>query len=505
MRDFTYYLDKFGEVGKTQEVLHSIVYTEGLPTAKPHELILFETGQVGQVLALTKKFVEVLVFTGESVRINTRVVKTGEFLELPVGREYLGRTIDALGNTLYEDMKFTPPIETRPIEVTPSGIMTRKRINKSLETGVALVDMMLPLGLGQRELVIGDRKTGKTNFLAKTIITQARKGTICIYAAIGKKVMDVKKIEETFAENHVKDNIILMVSGSNDPTGMIYLTPYSAMSLAEYFRDEGHDVLLILDDLTTHARAYREISLLGRKFPGRNSYPGDIFYVHAKLLERGGNFVHKTKGEVSITCLPVAETTQGDLVGYIQTNIMSMTDGHLFFDNDLFGKGRRPAINAFISVTRVGRQTQNQLQREVNRELTSFLTLYEKMQSFVHFGAEINETIKHTLDTGDKITEFFNQPSNLILAANLQMFLFNMLWAGFWQSKTIDQMRQDMHNIITNYDSDTTIKAQIDTLITTSTSFNGLLGMVQKNAATYAQFTHDKQQPVAAQQSYAQR
>src|SRR5581483_5765076 len=353
MKDFLTYLKETEEVGYISQVINFLIEIEGLPSARLNELVVFETGEIGRITTIAHKSVEVITFSKTSVKVGTRVTRTNEFLMVGVGDGLLGKTVDPLGASLDPQNPIGKLSELRPIDVTPGGIDTRSRITKPLETGATLVDLIIPLGMGQRELVIGDRKTGKTSFLIQAILTQAKRGTICIYAAIGKKTLDIKKIEELFQKSGIAKNTVVVASSSQDPVGVIYLTPYTAMTVAEYFRDSGRDVLVVLDDLSTHAKFYREISLLGRRFPGRNSYPGDIFYTHAKLLERAGNF-KTAKGPVSITCLPVTEAVQGDLTGYIQTNLMSMTDGHIYFDNDLFSKGKRPAVNTFLSVTRVG-------------------------------------------------------------------------------------------------------------------------------------------------------
>ena len=277
---------------------------------------------------------------------------------------------------------------------------------------------------------------------------------------------------------------IIVASSLEDPAGIIFLAPYAAMTIAEYFRDLGVNVLIVLDDLFTHAKFYREISLLGKKFPGRNSYPGDIFYTHARLLERAGNFIHD-KTEASITCLAVAETQSGDLSGYIQTNLMSMTDGHIYFDNDLFAQGRRPAINPFLSVTRVGRQTQTDVQRQINRELISFLTLFDKMQSFSHFGAEATASVKHTLATGEKIYSFFDQTELSLLPSTLQIYLFCLIWSGLWETATNEAMIVDITKIVAAYRSDQTVKKRVDTMVEGATSFNGFLQTIRTQAPEY--------------------
>ncbi len=480
MKDFKYYLETSGEVGFVEESLQSIAYASGLPKACLQEIILFETGETGMVLSLKKDQVEILVFSKYPVRVGTKVTRTNQIMQIPVGFSYIGRVIDPFGNLIDKIAPFIKPEEYTPIERNPTGINTRRRINKSFESGVTMVDMLVPLGFGQRELIIGDRKTGKTNFLLQTVLNQARLGVICIYAAIGKKRMDVKKAENFFIKNNIMNQVVLMASSSEDPVGNIYLTPYAAMSLAEYFRDQGKNVLLVLDDMFTHAKFYREISLLGRRFPGRNSYPADIFYSHARLMERAGNFI-TPQGEVSITCLPVIETIQGDLSGFIQTNLMSMTDGHIYFDIDLFTKGRRPSINPFLSVSRVGRQTQTPLKRSLQREIMSFLTLHETLESFSHFGAEATTSIKVTMAKGEKLFGFFEQGTNDVVSETLQIFLFALVWTGLWDQKPSMQLKTDIKIISERYKSDLKLQKQVQEIINKSMTLNDLLANLQKN------------------------
>lgn len=484
MTIFEQYLEKTREMGVIIEIIHSIAHVSGLPHALPQEIVLFETGEFGQILALTPSYAEVMIFSKEPPRVGTKVTRTDRMLEIPTGPELLSHTIDPFGAPLDPNKPFTRPQDVRAIDIQPSGFSTRKRISTPFYTGVSLVDLMIPLGRGQRELIIGDRKTGKTHFLMQTALYQAKQGTLVIYAGIGKKKLEIKKMEEFFQEAGISQNTIIVASSSHDPVGVIYLTPYTAMAIAEYYKDNGTNVLLILDDLSTHAKFYREISLLGKRFPGRNSYPGDIFYTHARLLERAGNFI-TSKGENSITCLPVVETTQGDLSGYIQTNLMSMTDGHIYFDIDLWVKGRRPGINTFLSVTRVGRQTQTDLNRSVSRELNSFLTLYDKMQNFVHFGAELTTSVKETLTQGDKILDFFTITSDKDIPEQLQLILFSLLWQGTWQKKPFMTMRDDITKMISQYQTDAPFREQVAGLVQKNTSFNGLLNDVRQQFPQY--------------------
>lgn len=480
METFDVYLKKTEEVGFATHVVNFLVRVDGLPTVILNELVVFETGEFGRVLTIASEFVEILLFSKPTVKVGTRATRTKEFLEVAVGDGLLGKIITPLGTALNNKKPVPALFEKRQIDISPPGIEQRQRISRPLETGATLVDLIIPLGKGQRELVIGDRKTGKTSFLVQSILTQARSGSLCVYAAIGKKVFDIKKIEELFDRTGISKSTVIVASSLQDSGGIVHVTPYVAMTIAEYFKDKGKDVLVVLDDLSTHARFYREISLLANRFPGRNSYPGDIFYTHAKLLERAGNFKTE-KGEAAITCLPIAEAIQGDLTGYVQTNLMSMTDGHIFFDTELFTKGVRPAVNTFLSVTRVGRQTQTSLKRDINRELVSFLTLYDRMQRFVHFGAELSESIKQTLRTGEKILVFFKQTSYQTLDPILQVLLFSLLWIGVWQERSTDEMRHEMEKMEKAYHANPQLQEKVKADMQASTSFNGYLNTLRKD------------------------
>lgn len=488
MNQFQQYLGATKEIGYVDDAVPCIAYLNGLPGVKVNEIILFETGESGYIVALKPDVVEVLVFSKTPLRLGTRAVRTGQTLQIPVGKEYLGKIIDPFGNLIDRLKPFQKPQEFRPVDTIPLGIDKRKKITTSFDTGVTLVDMLVPLGKGQRELVMGDRKTGKTNFLFQTTIHQAKKGTICIYAAIGKKKFDIKRAEEVFTKAGIIDKTIILVALADDPLANIFITPYSAMTIAEYYRDNGQDVLLIMDDLTSHAKFYREIGLLGKRFPGRSAYPGDIFYTHARLLERAGNFIHGEKGESSITCLPVVETVQGDIAGYIQTNVMSMTDGHLYFDVDLFAKGRRPAINPFLSVTRVGRQTQTDLNRTISRELTSFLTLHERMENFSHFGAEASYSIKETLATGEQINEYFNQTSEVVIEPDLQIFVFTLLWYGVWKGQSVSNMKADISKVISLYRADPALQLQVKQLMENVDSLNSFMNTLREKMGSIVQY-----------------
>lgn len=483
MKSFQEHLEFTNEVGFVEAVNNSVISVSGLPKAMPQELIMLETGEMGYILNLHKDLCDVLLFEKIPIKTGIKVARIDKTLSIALSPELLGKSIDPFGKPLDKsiDLQLNNAVE-RIVDISPNGIGSRNRISTTLETGVALVDLILPLGKGQRELIVGDRKTGKTNFLLQSMVMQARLGAVCVYVAIGKKQSNYKAIEEYMKTQGIYDSCVLVASSAEDTAAKIFLSPYSGMTIAEYFLSVGKDVFIILDDLTTHAKYYRQISLLVKRFPGRNSYPADIFYAHSRLLERAGNFKIQTDSgisERSITCFPVADTLQGDLSGYIQTNLMSMTDGHLYFDIDLYGKGRRPPIHPFLSVTRIGRQTQDSLRQTLSREIFSFLSLHEKMQNFSHFGAEVSGTVADTLKTGMKITAFFDYLSQKVLRLELQIFLFTLLWVDIWREKTIDDMKKDMDRIMDLYSKDEILQAEVKLMIKSSDSFNKLLGSVR--------------------------
>ena len=475
--EFAQNLESIGEIGYVQSVLPPIVYVKGLPEVHFGEVVYFESGEMGFVLSLSEFLCEVLVFSPEPVLIGTRLTRSGTALHIPVGEEYLGHSINPLGYSTAQSVYIPKPKKSMPIEQDAPGIDKRFKIKEPFETGVTVVDMMIPLGKGQRELVIGDRKTGKTEFLMQAMLTQAERGVICIYTGIGRKKNDIKRVEEFIKKTGLKDKFVVVSTSSTDPLGLIYITPYAAMTLAEYFVSIGKDVLLVLDDLSAHAKFYREISLIGKRFPGRNSYPGDMFYAHSRLLERAGNFVTPT-GSNSITCLAAAETIESDISGYIQTNLMSITDGHIYFDHELFEQGRRPPVNYFLSVTRVGRQTQTKVRWGINRELSSFMTLYEKTQRFIHFGAEINDGIRITLGMGLRLLAFFDQPMGKVVHSHVQVYLFCLIWVGAIVDDNPTKIRLLSEKATLLYETDTSFRNKIDALIKDSSDFNILLGKV---------------------------
>lgn len=445
MHDYSYYRDKYNEYGQVTKITYPIVTVVGLPKVKLNEIVVFEFGEKGQVIGLEENSVSVLLFSQTSPRIGSQVARSDEHLSVPVGEELLGHMLTPFGTPLNSNDSIPHITNRRSVDTAPGGIAERAKITKQLATGAALVDIVIPLGRGQKELVIGDRKTGKSSFVLSTILRQIDEDAITIYAAIGKKKSDIKSLEEFMNQGERKKNMIIIATNGFDSPGLIYLTPFTAMTIAEYFREQGREVLVIMDDLLTHAKFYREFALLAETFPGRDSYPGDIFYIHAKLLERAGNFVHPQKGQAAISCLPIVETQEGDLTSYIVSNLMSITDGHLFFDNNIFTQGRRPAINIPLSVTRVGKQTQDQIGKDINRELSSLFTMYDRIENLSHFGSEMTESVKSIFSIGSKVHHFFTQPASLILPKDVYLVLFALVWLNIiTDEEAIDDARDKL-------------------------------------------------------------
>ncbi len=465
------------EIGFVEKVNHPVVYVKGLPNVILSEVVFFESGCMGITTSLSEDYVEVMTFGTDPVTVGEKVSRSDGILQIPVGEGLLGNVINSLGESMYRNKVISGIDSFRSIDASPPPINLRARIDKPLETGVPLVDLLIPLGMGQRELIIGDRNTGKTSFVLQTLLSQAKRGSVCIYAGIGKKKHSIKMVEKFLDKHGVRSNVVIVGSASSDSPANIYLTPYTAMTIAEYFRDKGRDVFLALDDLSTHAKYYRELSLISKKFPGRDSYPGDVFYAHARLLERAGNFKVGSK-VVSITCLPVASSIEGDITGYIQTNLMSITDGHIFFDQSIFKSGKRPAINYFLSVTRVGRQTQSQVRWGINRELSSFFYLHGKTERFIHFGAELNEGIKSTIEMGKKLDQFFDQTTEEIYSMDVQTILFVLIWSGLLKEETSGKIRFYRSKAQGLFDKDPEFRDKITKLIDSCEDFNSLLGKV---------------------------
>ncbi len=439
-------------MGRIISISHSVVYASGLPSLKLGEAVISESQKGGIVYGLDKNGAEILMFDVENLKTDEAIAKTGDYFKFPVNQNVLGRVINPLGKPIDG---FGPVIGEKDfisIQNEAPNITKRARINKAMETGVVIVDLLIPIGYGQRELVIGDEKTGKSTFLLQTIVSQAKKGAVCVYVLIGKRTLDAKNIEEYLKEKGVFDNVAMVSATPDNPTSVLYLAPYTGMAIAEYFRDLGKNVIIIFDDLSVHAKAYREISLLLKRIPGRGSYPGDIFHLHAALLERAGNIKHGKNEEVSITAFPVAETLENDIAGYIQTNLMAMTDGHIFFDINEHRRGHRPAINAFLSVSRVGNQTKIPIERALANWIRKKLAEYQRASEIAQFGIDLPEHTREAIDTGEKIKSIFTQSPHTIIAREFQLILFGLLLADFWKNKNHEIMQKEIEDLTKDYE-----------------------------------------------------
>jgi F-type H+-transporting ATPase subunit alpha len=438
------YLEKFNEYGEVVEVNYPIVMVAGLPGGITGEVVVFENNRLGQILHMGDELIEVLILFQEVVPVGMQLSRTGEQLHITVGDHLWGQIIDALGVVQSASIAPAANSQTRPVDTPPLSIAHRREITQPLLTGVTIVDSLLPLGKGQRELVVGDRKTGKSSFLLSAVKNQVLTGKKAIYAVIGKQRVEIEQIRQWLADEGILDQVVIIAATAQDAQSLVYLSPFTAMTIAEYVRDQGQDILVVLDDLTTHAKYYREITLLAKRFPGKDSYPGDIFFTHARILERSGNFSLSAvnpqansdsppdspdQKSAAISCLPVVETTENDLTDYIVTNLIGITDGHLLFDSTEFAKGRRPAINSPLSVTRVGRQTQSLLHQDISQKLMAFINLYEKSLELSHLGAELSQAVKERIETGNQLYSLFNQPADLVVPLEVQLILISLVWS----------------------------------------------------------------------------
>ncbi|MCL4353133.1 hypothetical protein M1615_01520 [Patescibacteria group bacterium] len=476
VHSFAYCIEKIGEVGEITQTNEFLIRISGLSGAKIGEGVTFENETHGQVMALDRDGAWVLALSRSPLKSKTKAARTGVPLSISAGEGLLGHMINTLGHSLTtrRQKSFVP--EKRAIEAPPLGIGQRSRISSFLETGISVVDLLLPLGFGQRELVIGDRQSGKTHFLLSTMLSQAKRGTVCIYAAIGKRKNAIKETDAFLLKKGVMDNCIIVAADSYASPGEVYLAPYTAMAIAEYFRDMGRDSLLILDDLTMHAKYYREIALLANSLPGRESYPGDIFHVQSKLMERAGSFLINGN-QVTLTCLPVAESTGGDLTGYIQTNLMSMTDGHIYFDAEQYFAGRRPPINIFLSVTRVGRQTQSDLLRDTGYELLRLLKQYEYARRFMRFQTELSSDIREMISRGQNLTRFFNQIGYISVPVPVQIMIASLIWLGKIDKIDLEKTRL---SLVKNYETKSGFREKLNRLMETASTFKEFRKLAQE-------------------------
>ena len=429
------------ETGRVILVGDGIARVYGLTNCMANELLEFEDGSAGLAQNLEEDTVSVAVLSDDNnIREGTVVRRTGKVLSVPVGEKMLGRVVNALG----EPIDGKGPIEYSgwgPIEAEAPGIIERKSVSVPLQTGIKAIDSMIPIGRGQRELIIGDRQTGKTEIAIDTIINQKNTDVICVYVAIGQKNTSVVSLVNTLTKAGAMDYTIVVSASASESAPLQYIAPYSGCAMAEYFRAQGKDVLIIYDDLSKHAVAYRALSLLIRRPPGREAYPGDVFYLHSRLLERAA-CVAPEYGGGSITALPIIETQAGDVSAYIPTNVISITDGQIFLETELFHSGIMPAINPGISVSRVGGSAQKKSMKKVSGELKLLYSQYRELQAFAQFGSDLDADTKSRLALGERIVEVLKQNRNSPVSVGCQVAIIYAVTKGWLDSVAVSDVHK---------------------------------------------------------------
>ncbi|WP_457563942.1 F0F1 ATP synthase subunit alpha [Caminibacter pacificus] len=438
------------EVGKVIYSADGIAKVYGLTNAMAGEMVEFETGEKGLVFNLETDNVGVVVLgKGTEITEGSSVKRLGRLISVPVGEALIGRVVNALGEAI--DGK--GPIEAteyRYVEEKAPGIMARKSVHEPLQTGIKAIDALVPIGRGQRELIIGDRQTGKTTVAIDTILNQKGQDVICIYVAVGQKQSTVANIVRTLEEHGAMDYTIVVNAGAADAASLKFLAPYAGVTMGEYFRDNGRHALIVYDDLSKHADAYREMSLLLRRPPGREAYPGDVFYLHSRLLERAAK-LNDELGAGSLTALPIIETKGGDVAAYIPTNVISITDGQIFLETNLFNKGIRPAINVGLSVSRVGGAAQIKAMKQVAGTLRLELAQYRELEAFAQFASDLDEASRKQLERGQRLVEVLKQPAHQPLPVEKQVVIIYAGTKGYLDDipvKAVRKFEDDLYPFI---------------------------------------------------------
>ncbi|EAH6228345.1 F0F1 ATP synthase subunit alpha [Campylobacter upsaliensis] len=429
------------ETGKIISVADGVAKVYGLKNIMAGEMVEFENGEKGMALNLEESSVGIVVLgKGEGLKEGDSVKRLKKLLKVPVGEALVGRVVNALG----EPIDAKGPInasEFRFVEEKAKGIMARKSVHEPLHTGIKAIDALVPIGRGQRELIIGDRQTGKTTVAVDTIISQRGQGVICIYVAIGQKQSTVAQVVKRLEEHGAMEYTIVVNAGASDSAALQYLAPYAGVTMGEYFRDNSKHALIVYDDLSKHAVAYREMSLILRRPPGREAYPGDVFYLHSRLLERASK-LNDELGAGSLTALPIIETQAGDVSAYIPTNVISITDGQIFLETDLFNSGIRPAINVGLSVSRVGGAAQIKATKQVSGTLRLDLAQYRELQAFAQFASDLDEASRKQLERGQRMVELLKQPPYSPLSVEKQVVLIFAGTRGFLDDVAVSKIRE---------------------------------------------------------------
>jgi F-type H+-transporting ATPase subunit alpha len=429
------------KVGKVVEVFDGIAKISGLSDIKASEMVTFPNGVVGVALNLEEEFVGVIIL-GEfgDIKEGDEVRATGKILEVQVGDALIGRVVNARGDAI-DGKGAIKTTATQPIEKVAPGVVTRKSVDQPVQTGIKAIDAIIPIGRGQRELIIGDRQTGKTAIAIDAILNQKGQNMICVYVSIGQKDSKLRKLQARLEEGGAMEYTVIVSAGASESAALSYIAPYTGVSIAEYFMDQGKDVLIIYDDLSKHAVAYREISLLLRRPPGREAYPGDVFYLHSRLLERACRR-NADYGGGSITALPIIETQAGDISAYIPTNVISITDGQIFLETDLFYKGIRPAVNVGFSVSRVGSSAQIKAMKKVAGTLKLDLAQFRELEAFAQFGSDLDDATKKQLERGKRAVEVLKQPQYAPVIVEHQVAVMYALTRGFMDDVPVDRIKE---------------------------------------------------------------
>jgi F-type H+/Na+-transporting ATPase subunit alpha len=431
----------FEDIGTVRHIGDGVASLSGLPRVKTDELVVFPTGVEGLVFSLNNRWIDVILLgQDEGIRGGDLVRATGERLRVPVGPGLLGRVVNPLG----EPLDGGPPIDPsdlRILEREAAGVIAREPINEPLQTGWKVIDALFPIGRGQRELILGDRQTGKTTLAMDAIINQKDKDVACIYVAVGQKKSSTLAVIERLRKEGALDNTTVVLSTPDDPPALRYLAPYSGCTMAEYLLDQGRDTLIVYDDLSKHANAYRELSLLLRRPPGREAYPGDIFYLHSRLLERACKLNSKNGGG-SITALPIVEIQRGNLSAFIPTNLISITDGQIMLDTDLFNQGVKPAVQIGLSVSRVGGAAQTKAMKQVAGELRLELSQYEEVSRFARFGTDVDEATQRQINKGERLSAMLVQPPHEPLPLIAQISILLAAKEGYLNKVPVDRISE---------------------------------------------------------------
>ncbi len=444
---------KQNETGTVLMVGDGIARASGLINCMAGELLEFEDGSFGMAQNLEENSVSIVLFGDDSgIGEGQTVKRTGKVVSVPVGEAMIGRVVNALGQPI-DGAGPVATSEYRAIESPAPGICERQGVNQPLQTGIKAIDSMVPIGRGQRELIIGDRQTGKTTLAADTIINQKGKDVICIYVAIGQKRSTVSSLVETLSRNGAMDYTIVVAATASEASPLQYIAPYSGCAMGEYFMYKGKDVLIIYDDLSKHAVAYRALSLLIRRPPGREAYPGDVFYLHSRLLERAAR-LDEAHGGGSLTALPIIETQAGDVSAYIPTNVISITDGQIFLETELFHSGVMPAVNPGISVSRVGGNAQIKAMKKVAGTLKLIYSQYRELQSFAQFGSDLDADTKARLEQGARIVEVLKQNQNAPVPVEKQVAILYAVTKGILSKVATEDVRSYEAGLYTWIDSD---------------------------------------------------